>query len=92
MTFRHCLFVVGQRIGRSTTEPSERPVQRRDHRAQTLVTQREHQPEPAPRQPATKQDGLLTAHQRPVTVIPLEPICGPRGYVERAVWVAGGWR
>ena len=70
---RDGLLVVRQRIGRRPTEHPQRPVQRHHHRRRRLVPQRQHHPEPAPRQPGAEQHRRPARDDRPVTVVPLHP-------------------
>ena len=52
---RHRLLVIGQRVGRHTVEPPQRPVQPDHHRRQRLLAQRHHHPIARPRQPRAEQ-------------------------------------
>jgi hypothetical protein len=70
---RHRLLVIGQPIGRRPAEPAQRGIQAGDHARQGLVPDRQHHPEPAPRQPGAKQQGRPPADHRPAAVVPLQP-------------------
>jgi hypothetical protein len=70
---RHCAFVVRQPVRRHTTKRLHRTIQARDHRRQRFVPHRQHDPEPAPRQPRTEQECLSASDHGAVTPVPLRP-------------------
>ena len=67
------LLVVGQHVGRHPAQASERLVQGGEHARHRLVAQREHDPEPRPRQPGDEEDGLDSIDDGAVAVVVLQP-------------------
>ncbi|MHD0301061.1 hypothetical protein [Rhodococcus qingshengii] len=55
---RDGLLVVGQHVGRHPTQPAEGLVQRGEHGRHGLIAQRDHDPEPRPRQPRHELAGV----------------------------------
>jgi hypothetical protein len=70
---RDGLLVVGQHVGRHSTESPERDVQRGEHTRHGLVAQRDHDPEPRPGKPGDEQHRLDAVDDRPVAVVVLQP-------------------
>ena len=73
MIDRHRLLVIGQRVGRRAAERAQRAVDRHHHRRHRPIAQRDHDPEPRPRQPRTEQRRRPAADDRAVAIVPLHP-------------------
>jgi hypothetical protein len=68
-----CLLVVGQHIGRCPTQAPQCHVQGGEHARHRLVPDRQHHPEPRPRQPGTKQRRPHPVDERAVPEVVLQP-------------------
>ncbi len=70
---RHSLLVVRQHIGRRPAQAAQHHVQGGEHGRGGAVPQREHDPEPRPRQPGAEQDRLAPVDDRAVAEVVLQP-------------------
>ena len=68
----HGLRVVGQQVRRRPADSPQRLADAPGQGAQLLVPDRDHDPEPRPRQPRAEQQRLPAPHQRPVAPVPLQ--------------------
>ncbi len=69
----HRLLVVGQHVGRRSADEAKRAVERGDDRAHGPISEREDDPEAAPRHPGAEQHGARPLDDGTVAEVVLEP-------------------